>query len=55
MSEILTIERELSRIRSDIERAQGQLNFLERRVDLSTITVSLFPPDAEVAEPPRVL
>ena len=52
VSEILTIERELSRIRSDIERAQGQLNFLERRVDLSTITVSLFPPDAEVAEPP---
>ena len=52
VSEILTIERELSRVRSDIERAQGQLNFLERRVDLSTITVSLFPPDAEVAEPP---
>ena len=52
VSEILTIERELSRVRSDIERAQGQLNFLERRVDLSTITVSMFPPDAEVAEPP---
>ena len=52
VSEILTIERELSRVRSDIERAQGQLNFLERRVDLSTITLSLFPPDAEVAEPP---
>ena len=52
VSEILTIERELSRVRSDIERAQGQLNFLERRVDLSTITVSLFPPDAEVAKPP---
>ena len=51
-SEILAVERELSRIRSDIERDQGQLNFLERRVDLSTITVSLFPPDAEVAEPP---
>ena len=52
VSEILAIERELSRIRSDVERDQGQLNFLERRVDLSTITVSLFPPDAEVAEPP---
>ena len=52
VSEILTIERELSRVRSDIERDQGQLNFLERRVDLSTITVSLFPPDAEVAQPP---
>ena len=52
VSEILAIERELSRIRSEIERDQGQLNFLERRVDLSTITVSLLPPDAEVAEPP---
>ena len=52
VSEILAIEHELSRIRSDIERDQGQLNFLEWRVDLSTITVSLFPPDAEVAEPP---
>ena len=52
VSEILSIERELSRIRSDIERYQGQLNFLERRVELSTITVSLLPPDAEVIDPP---
>ena len=52
VSEILSIERELSRVRSDLERFQGQLNFLERRVDLATIAVSLFPPQAEVAEPP---
>jgi len=52
VSEILTIERELSRVRSDLERYQGQLNFLERRVDLATITVSLFPPEARLAEPP---
>ena len=52
VSEILTIERELSRVRSEIERAQGQLNFLERRVELATITVSLFPPDVQIAEPP---
>ena len=52
VGEILTIERELSRIRSDIERVQGQLNFLERRVDLATITVSLFPPRERLAEPP---
>ena len=48
----MTIERELSRIRSDIERFQGQLNFLERRVDLATITVFLFPPTERVAQPP---
>ena len=41
VSEVLTIERELTRVRSDIERFQGQLNFLERRIDLATITVSL--------------
>ena len=52
VSEILSIERELSRVRSDLERFQGQLNFLERRVDLATITVSLFSPQAEVVEPP---
>ena len=52
VSDILTIERELSRVRSDIERFQGQLNFLERRVDLATITVSLFQPGEKIVEPP---
>jgi hypothetical protein len=52
VSEILTIERELTRVRSEIERLQGQLNFLERRVELATISVSLFPPQEEVPEPP---
>lgn len=47
VSEVLAIERELFRVRADIERAQGQLNFLERRVDLSTISVSLSPPQIE--------
>ena len=44
VTEILTVERELTRVRADIERAQGRLNFLERRVDLATIQVSLFLP-----------
>jgi hypothetical protein len=52
VGEILTIERELSRVRSEIERLQGQLNFLERRVELATISVSLFPPQEEVPTPP---
>ena len=42
--EVLAIERELTRVRLDIERLQGQLNFLERRIDLATITVSLSSP-----------
>lgn len=52
VSEILAIERELARVRSEIERFQGQLNFLERRVDLATINVSLSPPDVDEGEPP---
>ena len=52
VSEILTIERELSRVRSQIERLQGQLNYLGRRVELATIGVTLFPPKMEGGEPP---
>ena len=52
VGDILTIERELFRVRSEIERLQGQLNFLERRVALATITVSLFTPVIESAQPP---
>ena len=52
VSEVLAIERELTRIRVDVELFQGQFNFLERRVDLATIAVSLFPPEKEVTEAP---
>ena len=52
VSEVLAIERELARVRSEIERLQGQLNFLERRVALATIVVSLFQPQVPVAMPP---
>ena len=52
VSEILAIERELFRVRAEIERAQGQLNFLERRVDLATINLTLVPIDDQAAVPP---
>ena len=52
VSNILTIERELARVRSEIERLQGQINYLSRRVDLATISVALFPPEERLAEPP---
>ena len=55
ISETLSIERELSHIRADIERVQGQLNFLERRVDLATISVSLFRPGSRLPEPPSAI
>ncbi len=49
---VLTIERELSRVRSQIERLQGQLNHLQQRSDLATIHVSLFPPEERLRLPP---
>lgn len=52
VADVLTIERELSRVRSDVERFQGQLNFLERRVALATITVFLHQPDNRASIPP---
>ncbi len=52
VSNILTIERELARVRSELERLQGQINFMSRRVDLATISVALFPPEERLAEPP---
>jgi hypothetical protein len=52
VSEILTIERELTRVRSEIEKLQGQRNFLQRRVEMATITVTLSPPAREPGTPP---
>ena len=52
VSDVLAIERELARVRLEIERFQGQLNFLTRQVDLATITVSLDPPSLSGPKPP---
>ncbi len=41
VADVLGIERELTRVRSQIERLQGQINFLQSRIDLSTIHISL--------------
>ncbi len=41
VNDILSLEREISRVRADIERIQGQLNVLSRRVDYSTIAFTL--------------
>ena len=52
VNEILVIERELARVRTNLERFQGQLDFLERRVDLATITVSLNQPQRDDGQAP---
>jgi len=42
VEEVLDVERELERVRGKIESIQGRMNYLDSRVELSTITVSLF-------------
>ena len=43
VSELLSVERELARVRSNIERAQNRLDLLQQRLEMATIHVSLFP------------
>lgn len=42
VSEILEIERELSKIREEIEAKQGQLNYLQNRVSMSTLAIHFY-------------
>lgn len=41
VEELLSVERELSRVREDIEVIEGQLRYLREKVALATVTVSL--------------
>jgi len=52
LNDILTLEGQLNRVRTEIERLQGQLNFLERRVAMATISVFLTPPPLTLQQPP---
>ncbi|PIB34573.1 hypothetical protein BFP72_03690 [Reichenbachiella sp. 5M10] len=42
IKDILEIERNLNEVRTDIERLQGQFNYLSKQVNLSTINVSFY-------------
>ncbi|MBW2972124.1 DUF4349 domain-containing protein [Candidatus Woesearchaeota archaeon] len=44
VNEMMNVERELSRVRGDIERMQGQLRYMDNRVEMTTITVELHEP-----------
>ena len=41
LSDVLAVERELARVREEIERYQGRLRYLRNRVQLSTLTVNV--------------
>jgi len=41
LKDTLELERELSRVRGEIEQIQGQLNVLKNKTDLATVTITL--------------
>jgi hypothetical protein len=41
LQEVLSVERELARIREEIERYEGRMRFLRARVALSTLTIAV--------------
>lgn len=47
VKEILDIERELSKIREEIEAKQGRLKYLENKVSMSTLTIEFYKITAE--------
>jgi len=51
IEDIVSLQRELTSIRGQIERIQGRKRFLERRSDMATISVSLRLPAVEGARP----
>lgn len=52
LQDVLTVERELARVREEIERMEGRLRFLKASAQLSTLSVSLYEPAPIVASHP---
>ena len=52
LQDVLSIERELARVREEIERMEGRLRFLKASAQLSTLSVNLFEPPPLVASHP---
>jgi hypothetical protein len=52
LSDVLTVERELARIRETIERYEGRLRYLQSRVAVSSLTIQVHEPAPVVASHP---
>jgi hypothetical protein len=52
LDDVLAVERELARVRAEIEGYEGRLRYLRGRIALSTLTVSLHEPVALLAGEP---
>jgi hypothetical protein len=44
LDEVLRVERELARVREEIERYEGRLRYLSARVAMSTLTITVHEP-----------
>lgn len=52
LQDVLSVERELARVREEIERMEGRLRFLKTSAQLSTLSINLFEPPPLVASHP---
>jgi uncharacterized protein DUF4349 len=52
LQDVLTVERELARVREEIERMEGRMRFLKSSAQLSTLSVNLYEPPPIVASHP---
>jgi hypothetical protein len=51
IEDVVSLQRELTQIRGQIERIQGRKRYLERRTDMATISLSLRLPPGEGSQP----
>lgn len=52
LADVLAVERELARVREEIERYEGRIRYLRERVAVSTLVVSVHEPPPLVADRP---
>jgi uncharacterized protein DUF4349 len=52
LQDVLSVERELARVREEIERMEGRMRFLKNSAQLSTLSVNLYEPAPIVASHP---
>lgn len=52
LQDVLAVERELSRVRTEIDQIEGRLRYLKNRVSLSTLTVNLHEPQPLIGNTP---
>jgi acetolactate synthase regulatory subunit len=52
LSDVLTVERELARVREEIERYEGRMRYLRSRASVSTLSIAVHEPFPIVAERP---